>query len=75
MGGMDLGRMGVLVLVAGIALAAVGGILVLAGQLGLGNLPGDISVKGRRGSFYFPIVSCLIVSVVLTVVLNLIARR
>ena len=72
---MDLGRIGVLVVVAGLALAAVGGILVLAGQLGLGKLPGDIAFRGRRGSFYFPIVSCLVVSVVLTVVLNLIARR
>jgi hypothetical protein len=34
-------------------------------------LPGDIAVEGKRGSFYFPIVTCILLSVVLTVVLRL----
>jgi formate hydrogenlyase subunit 3/multisubunit Na+/H+ antiporter MnhD subunit len=41
----------------------------------LGRLPGDFRYQGERFSFYFPLVTCLIVSVVLTIVLNLIFRR
>jgi Protein of unknown function (DUF2905) len=37
--------------------------------LRLGRLPGDIAIEGRRGSFYFPIVTCLLLSVVLTLVM------
>ena len=55
----------------GIGLIALGGIWGVGQQLGLGRLPGDISIRGKNGSFYFPIVSCFLVSVVLTVLLNL----
>ena len=67
----------VLTLVAGvgIAIALVGGFLILGGRLPFGRLPGDISVQGQSGSFFFPIVSCIIISLVLTVVLNVIIRR
>ena len=40
----------------------------------LGRLPGDIHVEGKNGSFHFPIVTCLIASVVLPVVLNVVVR-
>lgn len=40
----------------------------------LGRLPGDIHVEGKNGAFHFPIVTCLIASVVLTVVLNVVVR-
>jgi DUF2905 family protein len=70
----DLGRMMVL---AGAALAAVGALLWLAGRSGglplrLGRLPGDISYQGKNGSFYFPVVTCILLSVVLTIVMWLI---
>ncbi len=50
------------------AILVVGGFLLWrTGGLGpIGRLPGDISVKGPYGSFYFPIVTCLVISVVLT---------
>jgi len=35
----------------------------------LGRLPGDIVVQGRNGGFYFPIVTCIVVSVVLTLLM------
>lgn len=71
---MDPAReFGRLLLVGGILLAAVGGLLLIGGRLPLrlGRLPGDIAVEGKRGSFYFPIVTCILLSVVLTLVLRL----
>jgi hypothetical protein len=54
----------------GLILLAIGGLLLLGGRLPLrlGRLPGDIAIQGRRGSFYFPIVTCLLLSAVLTLV-------
>ena len=52
-------------------MAAVGVFLIFGTKLPfrLGRLPGDISYHGRHGSVYFPIVTCVIVSVALTVIL------
>ncbi len=65
-----------LIIGAGVVLVLVGGVILLLGKLGinLGQLPGDIHVEGERSSFHFPIVTCIIVSVVLTVLLNLVSR-
>ena len=40
----------------------------------LGRLPGDIRIEGENGGFYFPVTSSILVSVILTVVVNLIMR-
>jgi ABC-type tungstate transport system substrate-binding protein len=72
---MDAGLLGRVLLVAGIAVALVGGFLMLGGRVPFGSLPGDISVQGRNGSFFFPVVSCIVISLVLTVVLNIILRH
>ena len=63
-------------MVAGAILFLVGGGLYLATKWGLplGRLPGDIRIEGQRGGFYFPIVTSILVSLILTVVLNLLAR-
>ncbi len=52
----------------------VGGGLILAGKLGLpiGRLPGDIRIEGENGTFYFPLATSILVSVVLTILLNVI---
>lgn len=60
----EIGR--VLVLVA-LALLVVGVALVVLGRLGFRGLPWDIRYEGERFGFYFPIVMCLVVSLVLTV--------
>lgn len=57
-------------LILGLVIAAVG-IFLLAGPrlpFRLGRLPGDISYHGRHTTFYFPIVTCILLSVVLTVI-------
>jgi hypothetical protein len=69
----DMGRM---LLVLGVALVAIGGIVMLLGRAGLplGRLPGDIVHRGKNTTFYFPLASCVLISVVLSIVLFLIGR-
>ena len=68
----ELGR---IVLVIGVVLVIVGGLAALGVRLPIGRLPGDIAIEGERGGFYFPIVTMIIVSVALTLVINLFGRR
>ena len=58
-------------LIGGLVLAGVGVLLILGGRLPfrLGRLPGDISYHGRGGNFYFPIVTCILLSVALTLIM------
>lgn len=58
--------------VVGLAIAAIGGLMMLG--LPLGRLPGDIVIQRERGSFYFPIVTCIVVSLLLTLVLSFFRR-
>ena len=68
----DIGRA---IMVAGGALFLVGLFLVLSGRLpGLGNLPGDITIQRDNIALYMPCGTMIVVSVVLTLVLNLISR-
>jgi hypothetical protein len=62
-------------------LITIGAILLLAGilwpwlaRLGLGRLPGDIRVESESGGFYFPIVTCIVISVVLSLILWILRR-
>jgi hypothetical protein len=68
----ELGRV---LLIIGVVLVVVGGLAVLGVRLPFGRLPGDIAIGGERGGFYFPIVTMIIVSVVLTILFNLFIRR
>lgn len=63
-------------MLGGIILFIIGGGVYLTAKFGLplGRLPGDIRIEGENGSFYFPIATSILVSVVLTIVLNLISR-
>jgi hypothetical protein len=68
----DLGRA---VLISGLVIAALGVVLMLGGRVPfLGRLPGDISFRWDGVSFYFPIVTSIVISILLTVGLNLILR-
>jgi Protein of unknown function (DUF2905) len=61
----ELGR--VLVII-GLVVAGVGALLFFGAKLPfrLGRLPGDIAYQGKHGAFYFPIVTCLLLSLALT---------
>ncbi len=61
---------GKVLLLAGLALAAVGAILLFAGPAGARRLPGTLVVSGRHVTFVFPVLLCLILSIVLTIVLS-----
>jgi len=64
----DLGR---LLLILGGSIALLGAVFLLAGRVPwLGRLPGDIVVRRGNSSFFFPIVTCLVLSVILTIVIN-----
>ena len=56
-----------ILIVAGIVLLVAGLLWPYLTRLGLGRLPGDIVVEREGGGFYFPIVTCLVISVVLSV--------
>jgi len=60
--------MGRLLVTVGLVLVAAGLLWPYLSRLGLGRLPGDIMVRGEQGGFYFPIVTCLVVSVVLSLI-------
>jgi hypothetical protein len=65
-------HVGKFLVIVGVVLVAVGLFLMNASKFsffGLGRLPGDIAFKGKNVQFYFPIVTCLILSAVLTLVL------
>jgi hypothetical protein len=68
----ELGR---ILLVIGLVLVVIGGLAALGVRLPFGRLPGDIAIEGERGGIYIPIVTMIVVSVVLTVLLNLFIRR
>lgn len=55
----------------GILLAVIGVVLLLGSRIGLGRLPGDISFRRGGFSFYFPIVTCIILSIIITLLINL----
>jgi hypothetical protein len=56
-----------LLIIGGVVLILAGLAWPWLGRLGLGRLPGDILIQRGQTSFYFPIVTCIIVSVVLSV--------
>ena len=72
-GASDVGR---LLVVFGVLLALAGVVLMLAGRVPwLGRLPGDVHVQRGNWTFYFPLATSLLLSVVLTLVLWLVRRR
>ncbi len=59
----------------GILLVVLGAIFSLGGKIPwLGNLPGDITIQRERFTFYFPLTTCVLISVVITLVLYLFRR-
>jgi hypothetical protein len=64
------------IMLGGVVLLLIGGGIYLAAKLGLpfGRLPGDIRIEGENGSFYFPLTTSILVSILLTIFLNVILR-
>jgi len=69
----SLGRM---LLLIGVTLVFLGGVLLLAGKVPfLGRLPGDIVIERKNFTFYFPLATSILLSIVLTLILSLFGRR
>jgi hypothetical protein len=70
---MPIGRM---LITLGLILVVVGVLLTFAGRLPfkLGRLPGDIFIQGKNSTFYFPLVKCLILSAVFSLVMWILRR-
>ena len=64
-----------LLLLVGVVLAVTGATILIASKLGVGRLPGDILIRRDNFTFYMPLGLMLLLSLVLTLVLNLVARR
>ena len=63
----ELGRS---LLLIGVFLVVVGGVILLLGRTGipLGRLPGDVTYRGKHTTFYFPLMTCIVISIVLSVI-------
>ncbi|HJV05332.1 MAG TPA: DUF2905 domain-containing protein [Actinomycetota bacterium] len=72
---MDLSGLGRVLLVVALVIAVVGVVLLLAGRGVIPRLPGDISFQRGNTRFYFPLGTSILISVVLTLLLNLFLRR
>jgi DUF2905 family protein len=70
-----MGSLGRALLILGAVLLLVGGSLLLAEKLGLGRLPGDIVVERKGFRLVVPIATSILVSLLLTAVLNLVFRK
>ena len=73
----DLGK---ILLGFGVVMVVLGLVLIVAGNLSgmvpwLGRLPGDIHIQRGNWSFYFPLATCIIISIVLTLLFSLFGRR
>ena len=73
---MPMETIGKYLMLGGIILLVIGGLVFLAAKFGLplGHLPGDISIEGRNGVFYFPLTTCILLSLLLSGLFTLVAR-
>ena len=71
-----MNELGKLILGLGLLLVLIGAALMFAGRIGLplGRLPGDIVYKGKSTTVYIPIVTCLLISIVASVLMYLFSR-
>ena len=60
-----------ILIILGIVILVIGLLYPYIKKLGLGQLPGDIMFKSGNSTFFFPIVTCIVISVVLTIIFNL----
>ncbi|HIE04329.1 MAG TPA: DUF2905 domain-containing protein [Candidatus Latescibacteria bacterium] len=68
----EFGRM---LILFGLILVLMGLLFMAAGKLPVGKLPGDIHVQKGNFHFYFPLATCILLSLILTLVLNLFLRK
>ncbi|WP_071841060.1 DUF2905 domain-containing protein [Prochlorococcus sp. MIT 0801] len=60
-----------MLITVGLLIASIGVLYPYLKRIGLGRLPGDIIIRSENSSFYFPVVSCIAISLLLSVIFNL----
>jgi hypothetical protein len=71
-----MGDLGKSIITIGIVLVIVGIFLTVAGKIpGVGKLPGDIFIKKENFSFYFPLTTCILLSVILSAVMYFLGKK
>jgi ribose/xylose/arabinose/galactoside ABC-type transport system permease subunit len=74
--GDGIQHIGKMLLLIGIIVAAIGGLLIIAGRISwFGRLPGDILIQKKNFTFYFPLATSVLISIVLTLLFWLLGRR
>lgn len=72
----EFSGIGKLLMIFGAIMLMVGALIWLGGKIpGIGRLPGDIFIKRGNFSFYFPIVTCIIISIILSLIFNLLGKK
>ena len=76
MRGLEMPPLARIFIIIGVIFLVIGGLIYLSASLHLplGHLPGDIRFRGKYGDFYFPLATCILISIVLTILINLVLR-
>ncbi len=71
-----MGDLGKTIITIGIILVVVGLLMTLAGKIpGVGKLPGDILIKKENFSFYFPLTTCILLSIIVSVIMYFVGKK
>ena len=74
--GLNIQLFAKLIIIIGILFVVIGGILLFFKDIPfLGKLPGDIHIQRKNFSFHFPIVTCVLISVILSIILYIFGRK
>ncbi len=72
----EFSGLGKILLIIGLMIAGIGGLILLGGKIPwIGRLPGDFYYKGKNFTFYFPLATSIIISIILTIILLFIGRK
>lgn len=72
----ELGAFGKILIFFGIVMIVVGGFFLIANKIPfLGKLPGDIAVQKKNFGFYFPITTCIVISIIISLIMWLFGKR
>ncbi len=72
----ELSAFGKIIIGLGILMIIIGGLFVIGGKIPfIGRLPGDITIQKKNFSFYFPITTCIIISIIFSLIMWLLRKR
>ncbi len=72
----DISGIGKILIIIGMVIAGIGVLILLGGKIPwIGRLPGDFYYKGKNFTFYFPLATSIIISIIITIILMLIGRK